>query len=66
MLLAAPPHLSAKESLILVTRGGQVRALASTTTPVVAPAGVPSPANKPAPADAPAPEAPAPTQPAVP
>ena len=64
MLLAAPPHLSAKDSLILVTRGGQVRALASTTTPVVA--GAPSPAEKPAPADAPVPDAPATTPPAVP
>jgi outer membrane protein assembly factor BamB len=29
MLLAAPPHLTAQDSLILITRGGQVRALGS-------------------------------------
>ncbi|MEO5741788.1 MAG: PQQ-binding-like beta-propeller repeat protein [Vicinamibacterales bacterium] len=29
MLLAAPPHLTAQDSLILVTKGGQVRALGS-------------------------------------
>ena len=29
MLLAAPPHLTAQDSLILVTKGGQVRAVGS-------------------------------------
>jgi outer membrane protein assembly factor BamB len=33
MLLAAPPHLTAQDSLILVTRGGQVRALHSRAAP---------------------------------
>ena len=31
MLLAAPPHLTAQDSLILVTRGGQVRAVGSSS-----------------------------------
>ena len=33
MLLAAPPYLTAQDSLILVTKGGQVRAVASTAAP---------------------------------
>ncbi len=54
MLLAAPPHLTAQDSLILVTRGGQVRALGSprpaADTPVTPPAAAALPA---APAGAP-------------
>lgn len=66
MLLAAPPYLSAKESLILITRGGQVRALASATTPVIAPPpNTPTPDTPPAPAPAPPQETP-PTPPTVP
>ena len=64
MLLAAPPYLSVKNSLILLTRGGQVRALGN--APAAAPA-PPSSAAVPAPAPAatPSPEAPPPA-PAVP
>ena len=39
MLLAAPPHLTAQDSLILVTKGGQVRAVGS--APPAAAAGAP-------------------------
>ena len=66
MLLAAPPHLSAKESLILVTRGGQVRALGSASAAAPPPASSPAPpGTPPAPAAEPAPDAPQ-TAPAVP
>jgi outer membrane protein assembly factor BamB len=41
MLLAAPPHLTANGFLILVTKGGQVRALGTQTGP---PAAAPPPA----------------------
>ena len=47
MLLAAPPHLTAQDSLILVTKGGQVRAVGSAGTPARAPAPAPSPGGKP-------------------
>lgn len=52
MLLAAPPHLTAQDLLILITRGGQVRALGSPapaaetpppTTPDAAPIPEPDP-----------------------
>lgn len=70
MLLAAPPHLTAQDSLILITRGGQVRALGS-PAPAAEPAaaadsapssGVASPAEIPPPAapDAPPTAAPSP------
>jgi outer membrane protein assembly factor BamB len=36
MLLAAPPHLTTVDTLILVTRGGQVRALGSPASPPAA------------------------------
>ena len=44
MLLAAPPHLSAQDSLILVTKGGYVRALGSrpAATPDAAPSADPA------------------------
>jgi outer membrane protein assembly factor BamB len=70
MLLAAPPQLTSREQLILVTRGGQVRAVgsapaspapASDTAPGPAspgPAGTP-PATAPAPEAAPPPNTPA-------
>ena len=38
MLLAAPPHLAPQDLVILVTKGGQVRALGSTPPPEAAPA----------------------------
>jgi outer membrane protein assembly factor BamB len=37
MLLAAPPHLTAQDLLILVTKGGQVRAVGSGSAPPEAP-----------------------------
>ena len=48
MLLAAPPHLTAQDSLILVTRGGQVRALAGGPAAPTPPA-PPAPDAPPAP-----------------
>ena len=54
MLLAAPAHLTASDTFILVTRGGQVRSVGSSATPAV-PAGTPPAAN---PADAPSPAPP--------
>jgi outer membrane protein assembly factor BamB len=42
MLLAAPPHLTAQDLLILVTKGGQVRAVGSAAAP--APDAAPTPA----------------------
>jgi outer membrane protein assembly factor BamB len=42
MLLAAPPHLTAQDSLILVTKGGQVRAVGS-PAPAAAPDSPPVP-----------------------
>jgi outer membrane protein assembly factor BamB len=62
MLLAAPPHLTTQDSLILVTKGGQVRAIGSTTAPPEAPP-APAPQAPPAVPDAGAPGAapPAPT-----
>ena len=51
MLLAAAPHLTEQDSLILVTRGGQVRAVGTPVAPAA-----PAPA---APAPAPVPPAPA-------
>ncbi len=61
MLLAAPPHLTTQDLLILVTRGGQVRAVGSVPAPPeAAPAPpAPSPANpaETPPATTPAPEA---------
>jgi hypothetical protein len=58
MLLAAPPHLTPQDSLILITRGGQVRAVGSPATPAAAPdsppsSGAASPAETPPPAPAP-------------
>jgi outer membrane protein assembly factor BamB len=46
MLLAAPPHLTPQDSLILITRGGQVRALGTVAAPAAAP---PPPETVPAP-----------------
>ena len=49
MLLAAPPHLTSQDSLILVTKGGQVRAIGSSTAaPPEAPAAAPPPDAPPA------------------
>ena len=52
MLLAAPPHLTSHDLLILVTKGGQVRAVGSSGAPAEAPAaptappaGAPDPGN---------------------
>jgi outer membrane protein assembly factor BamB len=58
MLLAAPAHLTASDTFILVTRGGQVRSVGSSATPAApadtAPAGDPADAPSPAaPDDAP-------------
>jgi outer membrane protein assembly factor BamB len=52
MLLAAPPHLTTQDSLILVTKGGQVRAVGSTAAPADAPPSQPSPESPPAAPDA--------------
>jgi outer membrane protein assembly factor BamB len=51
MLLAAPPHLTAHDSLILVTKGNQVRAVGSPvqTSPPAAPDTPATPASSPAP-----------------
>ena len=57
MLLAAPPHLTPQDLLILVTRGGQVRALGS-APPAVASTSAPDGATADKPAAAPAPDAP--------
>jgi outer membrane protein assembly factor BamB len=54
MLLASPPHLTGQDSLILVTKGGQVRAVGSAATPAEAPETPPSP--EPSPDAAPAPD----------
>jgi len=57
MLLAAAPHLTALDSLILVTKGGYVRAVGSPSVPIQAP---PAPAETPAeetPPEAPEPDA---------
>jgi outer membrane protein assembly factor BamB len=43
MLLAAPPHLTASDTLILVTKGGQVRSLGTATAPAEAPPAPPAP-----------------------
>jgi len=56
MLLAAPPHLTAQDSLILVTKGGQVRAVGS-PAPAAAPDSAPSPGAA-SPAEIPPPAAP--------
>ena len=62
MLLAAPPFLTAQASLILVTRGGQVRALGNAP-----PAPAPAPDSVPATPEPAAPAAPdAAAEPAVP
>lgn len=37
MLLAAPPHLTAQDSLILLTKGGHVRAVGNSAVPAEAP-----------------------------
>jgi len=47
MLLAAAPHLTAQDSLILITRGGQVRAVGSRSAAPPAPAGTPPSAPAP-------------------
>ncbi len=65
MLLAAPPYLTAQDSLILVTKGGQVRAVGS-PAPGAAPDSAPnpgaaSPAETPPPAAADAPPTDAPS-----
>ena len=64
MLLAAPPHLTTQDSLILVTKGGQVRAIGSTAAPPETPPAPPSPESPPTTPDAgaagAAPPAPAP------
>ena len=53
MLLAAPPHLTAQDLLILVTRGGQVRAVGTSAAPKAPPApDAPDAPNAPSPADA--------------
>jgi outer membrane protein assembly factor BamB len=51
ILLAAPPHLTAHDLFILVTRGGQVRAIGSGPAPDAAPASAEP--NPPAPAGTP-------------
>jgi outer membrane protein assembly factor BamB len=56
MLLAAPPHLTAQDSLILVTKGGQVRAVGS-PAPGAAPVSAP-PTDAASPAETPAPGTP--------
>jgi outer membrane protein assembly factor BamB len=64
MLLAAPPHLTAQDLLILVTKGGQVRAVGSPApaAPDSAPdPGAPSPAATPQPAGSDTPPTDAPT-----
>ena len=45
ILLAAPPHLTSQDLLILVTKGGQVRGVGSKPVPADAP---PAPAASPA------------------
>ncbi len=59
MLLAAPPHLTAQDLLILVTRGGQVRAVGSSGAPATAAPDALSPTTPGAgpPAETPAPGA---------
>jgi outer membrane protein assembly factor BamB len=52
ILLAAPPHLSVQDVLILVTKGGQVRAVGAPAAPPEAPPAPPTP--EPPPATAPA------------
>ena len=42
ILLAAPPHLSAQDVVILVTKGGQVRAVGTPATPPAAPPAPPA------------------------
>jgi outer membrane protein assembly factor BamB len=56
MLLAAPPYLTAQDSLILVTKGGQVRAVGS-PAPAATPDSVPGPGAA-SPAETPPPAAP--------
>ena len=60
MLLAAPPHLTAQDLLILVTKGGQVRAVGSSQAPAEAPESPPPADTAPDPGSvetaAPAPE----------
>ncbi len=46
MLLAAPPHLSSQDLLILITRGGQVRGVGTRSGPA-APAPAPAPGEEP-------------------
>ena len=64
MLLAAPPHLTAQDSLILITRGGQVRALGTVAAPAAAPDAPPA-APDAAPTPAPEPDVDAASPPAV-
>jgi outer membrane protein assembly factor BamB len=47
MLLAAPPHLTALDSLILVTKGGNVRAVGSSSKPIETSPATPAPAESP-------------------
>jgi outer membrane protein assembly factor BamB len=51
MLLAAPPHLTTQDLLILVTKGGQVRAVGSSAAPAEAPP-APTPESPPGQPDA--------------
>ena len=60
MLLAAPAHLTSKDTFILVTRGGQVRGVGGSAAPAADPDSAPdSDAASPPDTPAPEPEAPA-------
>jgi outer membrane protein assembly factor BamB len=59
MLLAAPAHLTAKDTFILVTRGGQVRGVGSAAVPAAAPDSAPG-SGAAGPPDTPSSDAPAP------
>jgi outer membrane protein assembly factor BamB len=61
MLLAAPPHLTAQDSLILITRGGQVRALGAVAAPAAAPPAPATPDTAPTPSPDPGVDAASPT-----
>jgi hypothetical protein len=51
MLLAAPPHLTSQDSLILVTRGGQVRAVGSSSAAPPAAPSTPPESEEPPPTE---------------
>ena len=58
MLLAAPAHLTAQDTFILVTKGGQVRAVGARVVDPNAPAAAPAPGADPGAAETPSPAAP--------